>query len=91
MKSGDRIDMKVKIGKQYMAVPVGGRTRDFAGVITLNETGAFLWEKLQTEQTTEALVGFLMEEYDIDAKHGEESVLAFYNMLKKNNLVDGNE
>ena len=49
MKSGDRIDMKVKegfvvrkIGKQYMAVPVGGRTRDFAGVITLNETGAFL-------------------------------------------------
>lgn len=47
-------DMKIKpdfllrkVAENYVVVPVGTAMVDFNGMINLNETGAFLWEKLE--------------------------------------------
>ena len=35
-----------QIGDDYIIVPVGKSVLSFNGMITVNETGAFLWEHL---------------------------------------------
>ena len=77
-----------KIGGQYIAVPVGSRTRELHGMIALNETGAFLWKKLETEQTTDSLTSKLTDEYEIDTQHAHESVEKFLKLLTENNVLE---
>ena len=68
------VKMKMKDGfllrnvsDAYVVVAVGEAAKNFNGMITLNETGAFLWEAL-TEGCADkkALVDKLLAEYDVD-------------------------
>ena len=43
-------------------------------MITLNETGAFLWENLQEETDTETLTAALLREYEVDAATARAAV-----------------
>ena len=45
-----------KLGTEYIAVAIGAASRDFNGMIRLNETGAFYWEELSKGRTEEQLV-----------------------------------
>lgn len=58
-------------------VPVGKASVDFPGMITLNATGAFLWELLETEQTVDSLVEKTLARYEIDAAKARQDVEAF--------------
>ena len=77
-----------KIAGQTMAISVGSRVNDLHGMIALNETGAFLWECLQQEQTAESLVRALVNEYDVTQEHAAVSVEAFRQELIKENLLE---
>lgn len=77
-----------KIANQYMAVPVGTRTKDLHGMIGLNETGAFLWNLLKDDQTEEKLVEKLMEEYEVDVKRASASVKRFIVELQQNEVLE---
>ena len=54
-----------QVGGNQVVVPVGAQTVDFRCIITLNETGAFLWQRLQQPATQDGLVEALLEEYDV--------------------------
>ena len=60
---------------------------DLNMMITLNDTGAFLWEKLQEETTQEALVAALLGEYDVDEETAKASVAAFVEKLNANGFL----
>ena len=62
-------------------------TLDLNMMITLNDTGAFLWEKLQEETTQEALVAALLGEYDVDEEMAKASVAAFVEKLNANGFL----
>ena len=64
-----------QIGDSYIVVPTGADTVDLNGMITLNETGAFLWEKLSEDKTAADLADEILKEYDID----RETVMADIN------------
>lgn len=49
-----------------VVVPLGSNTVSFRAIITLNESGAFIWKQLETERTEDQLVTALINEYDID-------------------------
>ena len=56
-----------KVGASYVAVAVGETSKEFHGMIRLNETGAFLWKKMaECDCTEEDLVKALLDEYEID-------------------------
>ena len=65
-----------------VVVPVGRATIDFPGMITLNETGAVLWERLETEQTVESLTAAITETYEVTREQAQADVLAFLNKLR---------
>ena len=66
-----------KVADCYVVVPVGKATVDFNGMMNLNETGAFLWEKLENDTTKEELLKAMLDEYEVteDIIDGEHSVI----------------
>ncbi len=75
------------VGGNHMVVPVGVQTVDFRCIITLNETGATLWKRLQQEQDEEQLVTALLEEYDVSAEVAAADVARFVESLRQANLL----
>lgn len=86
----------MKIKKGYVMQKVAGEnvvipTSDnlvLNKMITLNETGKFLWELLQKESTAEDLVQALTQEYEVDETTAKASVERFVEELKKNGFLD---
>ena len=76
-----------KILDDYVVVPTGDNTVDFSVAVSLNETGAFLWEQLKEEKSFKELVCALSEEYDVSEKDVEVDVEEFINLLKAHNFL----
>ena len=76
-----------EVAGNYLVVAVGEASLDFNGVITLNETGVFLWNKLSQGATEEELVCAMTEEYEIDDAVAKSDVLAFLGKLKEAELI----
>jgi hypothetical protein len=49
-----------------VVVPIGQATLDFNGMMSLNDTGAFIFEKLLQGISREDLIQAVVEEYEID-------------------------
>ena len=54
------------VADNYVVVPMGKEAADFNGMITLNETGAFMWKCLEKGCTKEELVAKVLEEYEAE-------------------------
>lgn len=67
-----------KVGQAYMVMPTGPRMKDYEGMITLNETGAFLYkESEKPEATRDKLVEASMKEYNVDEEEAGKAVDSF--------------
>ena len=63
-------------------VPVGALSDQFHGMLTLNDTGAFLFERLQQPTTVQALAAAILENYDgVDQSGAEAAVERFLEKL----------
>ena len=74
-----------KVGaSSYVAVPVGKTSVTFHAMIRLNETGAFLWQKMaERDCTEEDLVAALLEVYEIDAETAKADVHRIVETLRE--------
>lgn len=75
-----------QVAGQIVVLPTSGDL-DLNMMITLNETGAFLWELLQSETDEAALVAALLKEYDVDADTAAQCVAAFVKKLNENGFL----
>lgn len=76
------------VGDHHIVVPVGSQSVDFRCIITLNDTGAFIWEHLQQPCTAEELVAALLAEYDVPADVAAADVDTYIAALREKNLLD---
>lgn len=72
----------------YVVVPVGKATVDFNGMLNLNDTGAFLWERLQQETTKEELLKAMLDEYEVTEDIAKKDIDNFITKLKDGNLLE---
>lgn len=85
--------MKIKEG--YLLRQVAGRSvvlpvdsgLNLNMMITLNDTGAFLWKQLETETDEEALVAALLKAYEVDEKTARGCVADFVKKLDENGFL----
>ena len=75
-----------EIGGQTVAVP-SGDVVDLKVVITLNETGKFIWEQLNRETDVDTIVTALLSEYDVEKELAETHVKAFVKTLADNGFL----
>lgn len=68
-----------KLGIGYIVVTVGDASKDFNGVIRLNETGAFLWQSIQDgADSREKLIQAMLDRYeDLDQEIAEKDLDEF--------------
>ena len=85
--------MKIKDGfilrsvaGQTVVLPTGDDL-DLNMMITLNETGAFLWENLQGETDENALVSALLSEYDVDESTARKAVSGLVTKLNDHGFL----
>ena len=65
-----------------VVVPVGAAVSAFPGMITLNATGAYIWELLETEQTVDSLTAALVARYEVEDEKARADVEAFLARLQ---------
>lgn len=79
--------MLKKVGGQNVVVALGEASRSFNGIIRLNDTGVFLWQKLQQETSEEQLLAALTAEYDIGEEQAKSDIAEFIAALRKATLL----
>lgn len=89
------INMKIKPGfalkevaNSFVIVPTGSNIVDFSAMITINETGAFLWNSITDGITEEELVEKLLKEYDVDRETAANDVREFSEILKNKKVIE---
>lgn len=77
-----------KIAGSYVVVPVRRQAVDFSGIIKLSETGAFLWELLESSADREELIAKLLDEYLVDDDVAAQDVDRFIERLNEVGLLE---
>lgn len=75
-----------EVAGEIVVLP-SGDTLDLNMMITLNDTGRFLWELLAKGSDEETLVNALLAEYDVDAETARRSVAGFVAKLNENGFL----
>jgi len=75
-----------QVAGQNVVLPMGGDL-DLNMMITLNDTGAFLWQQLQSDTDEAGLVKALLSEYEVDEATAENAVRAFVAKLNANGFL----
>ena len=75
-----------QVAGEYVVLPIG-QDLDQNMIINLNGTGAFLWERLQSETDEDALVSALLETYDVDEATARACVKAFVKQLEERGFL----
>ncbi|WP_297128151.1 PqqD family protein [Eubacterium sp.] len=77
-----------KIGDKIVAITVGEHTKDFNGMITLNDTGHFIWKCLEKDTDKESIANEVIKEYDISTADAMAEIDKFIAELEKNDILE---
>ncbi len=77
-----------KVGEQNVVVAVGSASRSFNGIIRLNDSGRYLWEKLQGGITEQELLQAMLNDFDIDEGTASADISAFIAKLEGAGLLE---
>ena len=72
---------------EWVAVPCGQSALRMSGLVSMNETGAFLFSALQVEHTEDTLRRLLLDNYDTDEETAAQDVRYFVEYLRQNDLL----
>ena len=77
-----------EVATSFVIVPTGANLVDFSAMITLNETGAFLWNNIGENTTAEELTQALLAEYDVDRETAAADVEEFVSVLESKKVIE---
>lgn len=87
--------MKIKSGfvvrsiaGESVVVALGEASKTFNGIIKLNDTGRFIWDRLAMGCEAEELVEAILAEYDIDRATAEADVNTYIETLKGAGIIE---
>lgn len=74
--------IKRQIGTGFAIVAVGEATKRFNGIISVNETGSFIWDQLEKPITAEELTEKITAQYGVDAATAAADAEKFLEVLR---------
>lgn len=87
MKIKDGFILK-EIAGSFVVMPTGEALVDFNMMLTLNETGVFLWEHIAEGAKKEDLLDAILGEYDIDEETAKADIDEFVDMLIAKKVIE---
>ena len=75
------------VGGENVLIPVGEAARSFNGLINLNSTGTFLWEKLPEAADGAELAAMLAREFEVDESDAHKDTQEFLEQLRLRGML----
>ena len=72
-----------QVAGSWIVLPLGQTSIDFNGMLSLNETGALLWQTLERGGDREAMADALTAEYEVERAVALENVEEFLQTLSE--------
>ena len=76
-----------KVADSYIVVALGGDVVDLNTIISLNDTGAFIWKQLENDTTKETIVSAMLDEYEVTEEQAQNDVDAFIEKMTEAGLL----
>ena len=79
---------KRQIAGANMVVPVGAAAKELNAMITLNDTGSFIWDCLKKDMTLDELTERIVQEYEVDRERAASDAEKFLKLLSDNGILE---
>lgn len=79
--------IKRQILDEIVLVPTGETAQEFNGMITLSDTGNFIWDHIETTTSFNHLIEMILEEYDIDKETATQDAASFIMQMLKAGMI----
>ena len=76
-----------EVAGEHVLIPLAGLTDSFQGIITLNESGVFIWKHIEEGADEEEIISCMCEEYEVSVEKASEDVKNFIGHLKDLGIV----
>jgi hypothetical protein len=80
--------MMQNVGGENLLVPLGAQVMDLNGLITLNDTAAWVWELLAEERSLDELTAAVAERFDVAAATARADVQTFVDEITRLGLLE---
>lgn len=88
MKKKPGINMRNVCGENII-VAEGNVNIDFTNILSLNESAAYLWQRIGDEHfDIDTLTQWLMEEYEVDIDTARQDVIAMVDKWLELNIIE---
>ena len=87
MKIKDGFELR-KFGGKWLAVTVDEAADENNVLVTLNETGAFVWKLLRNESEYSSIVSAIVENYEVDEATAKRDFDNFLKICRENGILD---
>lgn len=77
-----------EIADTFIVVPVGERVIEFKGMMTLNKSGAFIWNSLVNELSYPDLLEAILAKYEIDHDTAAKDLDEFLGLARANGVIE---
>ena len=77
-----------EIAGEAVLVPTGETSQEFNGLVTLSESGSFIWKNLEKAESLEEMLSLILDEYDIDEATAKADTIEFITTLINNGIVE---
>lgn len=77
-----------KFADKYLSVAVGDAADKFNVLITLNETGAFVWDLMQEDVSYDFVIEQMLENYEVDRETAIRDLDEFLEKTRSAGLID---
>lgn len=82
MKIKDNFVLR-QVADTWCVLPLAEETLNLNGMLTLNDSGTFLWKILEEGVSKDELAAAMMGEYDVDPETAETDIEEFLDKLRQ--------
>lgn len=75
------------IGNEIVLVPIKGNTANLEEIFMLNETGGYIWNRIDGKSPVGAIKKVITEEFNVGPKEAQADITAFFKQLEKENCI----
>lgn len=77
-----------EVAGNYVVIAVGEDAVNFNSIITVNEIGAYIWNKINEGKNEEAIADDIIGEYSIDRNTALKDIGEFENQLREAGIIE---
>ena len=77
-----------QVGTDTIVVPVGQASRDFHGMIKLNQTAADIWDGIRSGLEETQIINRLCEKYEVDDQTAGEAVRSMIQKMQDAGILE---